>query len=72
MSQLGMGKVSVLFTRRLERNTLSLANGVALASAAMAPVLSVVLNAPAAGPAAGASLPSKMTGPSPARWRSTR
>src|SRR5262249_46505291 len=36
---------------------LSLANGIALAAAAMAPVLAVVLNAPAAAPAAGEALP---------------
>jgi amino acid transporter len=33
------------------------ANGIALAAAAMAPVIAVVLNAPAAGPAAGGALP---------------
>lgn len=52
-----MTKASALTSRRLERNTLSLANGVALAAAAMAPVLSVVLNAPAGAPSAGAALP---------------
>jgi amino acid transporter len=43
--------------QRLERNVLSVPNGIALAAAAMAPVLAVVLNAPAAGPLAGAALP---------------
>ncbi len=42
---------------RLERNVLSVPNGIALAAAAMAPVLAVVLNAPAAGPLTGAALP---------------
>ncbi len=42
---------------RLERNVLTVPNGIALAAAAMAPVIAVVLNAPAAGPAAGAALP---------------
>lgn len=42
---------------RLERNVLTVPNGIALAAAAMAPVIAVVLNAPAAGPVAGAALP---------------
>jgi amino acid transporter len=42
---------------RLERGVLTVPNGIALAAAAMAPVLAVVLNAPAAGPVAGAALP---------------
>ena len=42
---------------RLERNVLTFPNGIALAAAAMAPVIAVVLNAPAAGPSAGAALP---------------
>lgn len=42
---------------RLERGVLNVPNGIALAAAAMAPVLAVVLNAPAAGPQAGAALP---------------
>ena len=42
---------------RLERGVLSVFNGVALAAGAMAPVLAVALNAPAAGPSAGAALP---------------
>jgi amino acid transporter len=42
---------------RLQRNVLSVPNGIALAAAAMAPVIAVVLNAPAAGPVAGAALP---------------
>jgi amino acid transporter len=42
---------------RLERGVLNVPNGIALAAAAMAPVLAVVLNAPAAGPVAGAALP---------------
>src|SRR3954453_1783378 len=42
---------------RLEKNVLTVPNGIALAAAAMAPVLAVVLNAPAAGPVAGAALP---------------
>lgn len=43
--------------QRLERGVLSVTNGIALAAAAMAPVLAVVLNAPAAGPVAGSALP---------------
>ncbi len=43
--------------QRLEKNVLSVPNGIALAAAAMAPVFAVVLNAPAAGPVAGAALP---------------
>jgi amino acid transporter len=43
--------------QRLERNVLNVPNGIALAAAAMAPVIAVVLNAPAAGPVAGAALP---------------
>jgi len=42
---------------RLQKNVLSVPNGIALAAAAMAPVLAVVLNAPAAAPQAGAALP---------------
>ncbi|MEI8057808.1 MAG: APC family permease [Actinomycetes bacterium] len=42
---------------RLQRGVLSVPNGIALAAAAMAPVLAVVLNAPAAGLVAGAALP---------------
>lgn len=42
---------------RLQKNVLTVPNGVALAAAAMAPVLAVVLNAPAAAPQAGAALP---------------
>lgn len=42
---------------RLQRGVLTVPNGIALAAAAMAPVLAVVLNAPAAGPEAGAALP---------------
>jgi amino acid transporter len=41
----------------LQKGVLSVPNGIALAAAAMAPVLAVVLNAPAAGPVAGAALP---------------
>jgi amino acid transporter len=41
----------------LARNVLTVPNGIALSAAAMAPVLAVVLNAPAAGPVAGAALP---------------
>jgi amino acid transporter len=41
----------------LQRGVLSVPNGIAMAAAAMAPVLAVVLNAPAAGPSAGAALP---------------
>src|ERR1051326_6738165 len=44
-------------TQGLERNVLSVPNGIAMAAAAMAPVLAVVLNAPAAAPSAGAALP---------------
>src|SRR5260370_37491178 len=43
--------------QRLERNVLPVPNGTALRAAAMAPVIAVVLNAPAAGPVAGAALP---------------
>src|SRR5579872_7420951 len=46
-----------LRVHRLEKNVLSVPNGIALAAAAMAPVIAVVLNAPAAGPVAGAALP---------------
>src|SRR5579859_7409044 len=42
---------------RLEKNVLSVPNGIALAAAAMAPAIAVVLNAPAAGPVTGAALP---------------
>jgi amino acid transporter len=42
---------------RLQHGVLTVPNGIALAAAAMAPVLAVVLNAPAAGPVAGAALP---------------
>jgi amino acid transporter len=42
---------------RLERGVLNVPNGIALAAAAMAPVLAVVLNAPAAGPVTGSALP---------------
>ena len=44
-------------THRLQRGVLNVPNGIALAAAAMAPVLAVVLNAPAAAPSAGAALP---------------
>src|SRR3954470_2981855 len=43
--------------QRLERGGLTVPNGIAPPAAAMAPVLAVVLNAPAAGPVAGAALP---------------
>jgi amino acid transporter len=42
---------------RLRANILSVPNGIALAAAAMAPVIAVVLNAPAAAPSAGAAVP---------------
>ncbi len=42
---------------RLQKNVLSLPNCIALSVALMGPVLAVVLNAPAAGPHAGAALP---------------
>ena len=42
---------------KLERGILTTRNCVALSAAAMAPVLAVVLNAPAAGANAGAALP---------------
>lgn len=42
---------------RLQPNILSVPNGIALAAAAMAPVIAVVLNAPAAAPVAGAAVP---------------
>jgi amino acid transporter len=41
----------------LQKDVLSVPNGIALAAAAMAPVLAVVLNAPAAAPEAGLALP---------------
>ena len=41
----------------LQKGVLSVPNGIALAAAAMAPVLAVVLNAPAAAPQAGSALP---------------
>jgi amino acid transporter len=44
-------------TQRLESGRLSLANGIAVAASLMAPVIAVVLNAPAAGPFAGGALP---------------
>src|SRR5258708_40214832 len=43
--------------QRLERNVLPFTNGMAAGAASMAPVIAVVLNAPAAGPVAGAALP---------------
>jgi amino acid transporter len=43
--------------QRLERGRLSVANGIAVAASFMAPVIAVVLNAPAAGPFAGGALP---------------
>ena len=52
----GAGQVSQE-RQHLERGRLTVANGIALAAAAMAPVIAVVLNAPAAGPAAGGALP---------------
>jgi amino acid transporter len=42
---------------RLKRGVLTVPNAIALSAAAMAPVLAVVLNAPAGGAAAGAALP---------------
>jgi amino acid transporter len=42
---------------RLKKDTLAVPHGIALAAAAMAPAIAVVLNAPAAGPSAGAALP---------------
>lgn len=42
---------------RLQAGVLSVPNGIALAAAAMAPVIAVVLNAPAAAPSAGAAFP---------------
>jgi amino acid transporter len=53
----GSSPVTSQEVHRLEKNVLSVPNGIALAAAAMAPVIAVVLNAPAAGPVAGASLP---------------
>ncbi len=52
-----MATVSDAAPRRLQRGVLSVPNGIAMAAAAMAPVLAVVLNAPAAAPSAGAALP---------------
>lgn len=43
--------------QRLQAGVLSVPNGIALAAAAMAPVIAVVLNAPAAAPSAGAAVP---------------
>ncbi len=43
--------------QRLQRNVLSMPNCIALSAAVMAPVIAVILNAPAAGPNAGAALP---------------
>ncbi len=48
---------STLKVHSLQRGVLSVPNGIALAAAAMAPVLAVVLNAPAAAPQAGEALP---------------
>ena len=63
-SLLTMAKPSIFTTpqedkegQRLERNVLRVPHGIALAAAAMAPAIAVVLNAPAAGPSAGAALP---------------
>ena len=42
---------------QLERGVLTIPNAIAMSAAAMAPVLAVVLNAPAAVPATGAALP---------------
>jgi len=44
-------------THRLQGGVLTIPNAIALSAAAMAPVLAVVLNAPAAASAAGAALP---------------
>ena len=44
-------------SQRLQAGVLSVPNGIALAAAAMAPVIAVVLNAPAAAPSAGAAVP---------------
>lgn len=52
-----MATVNATTPQRLQRGVLSVPNGIAMAAAAMAPVLAVVLNAPAAGPSAGAALP---------------
>jgi amino acid transporter len=43
--------------QRLQKGILTLPNCVALSAAVMAPVLAVILNAPAAGPQSGAALP---------------
>ncbi len=51
------GEASATGEQRLERNVLSVPNGIALAAAAMAPVIAVVLNAPAAAPSAGSAVP---------------
>ena len=50
-------EASVSRSNSLQRGVLSVPNGIALAAAAMAPVLAVVLNAPAAAPEAGMALP---------------
>lgn len=52
-----MADTSTGTPQRLQKGVLSVPNGIALAAAAMAPVLAVVLNAPAAGPVAGAAIP---------------
>ncbi len=44
-------------SHRLQRGVLTIPNAIALSAAAMAPVLAVVLNAPAAAPSAGGALP---------------
>src|ERR1700739_430184 len=46
-----------LHPHRLQRGVLTVPNGIALAAAALAPVLAVVRTPPAAGPVAGAALP---------------
>lgn len=43
--------------QRLQKNILSMPNCIALSAAVMAPVIAVILNAPAAAPNAGAALP---------------
>jgi amino acid transporter len=50
-------RTSVEAQPRLQAGVLSVPNGIALAAAAMAPVIAVVLNAPAAAPSAGAAVP---------------
>jgi len=57
MAEVSIPSTATASPHRLEKGVLSIPNAIALSAAAMAPVLAVVLNAPAAGPQAGAALP---------------